>query len=166
MQQLFFAPFTGTSIGWRNGLTEISQSSRKRSVKPCTLNRITTQARTDQLESISSKKALRVLVNIKWHLSQQRALAAMKANSIPGCIMQSTPSWLTEVTLPLYSALVRNIWSAGCWTSLFLFEGTEQVAYIYQLKICIKMHIVIFLVSFPISLLLSVECSSSVMHRF
>lgn len=126
MQQLALLPFTGTSIGWRNGLTEISQSSRKRSVKPCTYNRITTQAGTDQLESISSKKAL----NTKWYLSQQYALAAMKANSILGCIMQCTASWFMEVTLPLYSALVRNLWSAGCCTSLFLLVGTEQVAYI------------------------------------
>lgn len=46
-------------------------------------------------------------------------IISMKANSILGCIMQSTASWLVEVTLPLYSALVRNLWSAGCWTSQF-----------------------------------------------
>jgi len=64
------------------------------------------------LESSLVGKALDVLVDTMLDTSQQCALAAKKANGILGCIRQSINSRLREVTL-LYSALVRNTWSAA-----------------------------------------------------
>jgi len=61
----------------------------------------------DLLESSSAERDLGVLMDDRVTMSQQRALAAKKANVLLGCIMRSVASRSREVLLPLYIALVR-----------------------------------------------------------
>jgi len=53
---------------------------------------------------------LGVLLDKKLTMSQQYVLAAKKARSLLGYIRWSVASRLTEVILPLCSALVTHIW--------------------------------------------------------
>jgi len=48
-----------------------------------------------------------VLVSSRLHMSQQRALAAQRANPILGCIKHNITSRAKEVMVLLYPALVR-----------------------------------------------------------
>jgi len=63
---------------------------------------------SDQLESRFAQKDLEVLVDTKLDMSQQYALVAKKANGILGCIRWGVASRLTNVILPLYSALLGH----------------------------------------------------------
>lgn len=62
---------------------------------------------TIQLGSSSAEKDLRVLVDTKLNMRQQRALMAKKVNGILGCIRGSVASKSMQGILPLYSALMR-----------------------------------------------------------
>jgi len=61
----------------------------------------------DLMESSSVERELGVLVDDRLTMSQQRALVAKKANGLLGCIKRSVASRLSELLLPLYTALVR-----------------------------------------------------------
>jgi len=67
----------------------------------------------DWLEISSAEKALVVLVDSTFNMSQQGALEANKANGTLGCVRKCVSSKSKELILPLYSALMRHIWSAG-----------------------------------------------------
>ncbi|GAB0204811.1 hypothetical protein GRJ2_002946900 [Grus japonensis] len=59
------------------------------------------------IESSPEEKDLGLSVGDKPNMSRHCALAAQKANCIPGCIQSSVTSRSREVILPLYSAPVR-----------------------------------------------------------
>ena len=60
-----------------------------------------------QLGSGFAEKDLGDLGDTKLNMSQQRTLAAKKANDILGCVGRSVASRSREMLLPLHSALLR-----------------------------------------------------------
>ena len=80
------------------------------------------------------KRDLGVLVDNKINMSEQCAAVAKKANRILGCINQGITSRDKDVTIPLYSALVRphlehcvRFWSLLCKKVVDrLGEGPEK----------------------------------------
>ncbi|PKU39224.1 hypothetical protein llap_10476 [Limosa lapponica baueri] len=73
------------------------------------------------LESSPAERHLGVLIDSRLNRSEQRALAAEKANHILGCIRHSVTSQSKEVIIPLYSVLVQPHleYSVQFWTLQF-----------------------------------------------
>ncbi|KAK4810130.1 hypothetical protein QYF61_009525 [Mycteria americana] len=61
----------------------------------------------ERLESSPAERDLGVLIGSGLNRSQQRALAAERANPIPGCIKHGITSRSREGIIPMYLSLVR-----------------------------------------------------------
>jgi len=61
----------------------------------------------------SAKNVLGVLLDNKWNLSWQCALAAKEVNCILGCVSKSPASRAREMILPSIWGLQDHIWSTS-----------------------------------------------------
>jgi len=119
--QMLLLPFWGTSTKWRNGLTEAWQISTKGNANPCTWGEMTPCTSTGRSPPAGKQLCRKGPVGPGEHQVAHKPEmwpAAKQAKSILGCIRQSMVSKSREMILPLYSALVRNIWSSGSGAEL------------------------------------------------
>ncbi|KAK4831609.1 LOW QUALITY PROTEIN: hypothetical protein QYF61_018369 [Mycteria americana] len=101
------------------------------------------------LESSPAERYLGVLADITLNMSQQCALSAKRANSIPGCIKHSITSWSKEVIILLYLAMPHLEYCVQFWAPQFkkdfkvleciqratkLVKGLERMSYKEQLR--------------------------------
>uniref|UniRef100_A0A8B9BYJ6 Reverse transcriptase domain-containing protein n=1 Tax=Anser brachyrhynchus TaxID=132585 RepID=A0A8B9BYJ6_9AVES len=89
----------------------------------------------ETLESSPTERDLEIVVDSKVNVSQQRALAARRANRILGCIKHSIASRSREVIVPLCSVLVRphleycvQFWAPQYKKDVKLLESVQRRA--------------------------------------
>lgn len=101
-------PLKGTWKGWRNRHRGAPLSSTKGNTKPCTWEGTTPGTSISWgPPSLDGKGLQDPGGHQELNTSQQCALIAKAADNVLGCIRKSITSRSREVTLPLYSSLVR-----------------------------------------------------------
>ncbi|KAK4817403.1 hypothetical protein QYF61_013273 [Mycteria americana] len=104
IDQMVVLPLGGTSAGSKNGQNNVGlQEVQQREMQ--------IQSGKNWPENSFAEKDLGVLIDNKLNMSKQCTLAAKKIKGILGCITNNIASRSREVMHPLYSALMRYIWS-------------------------------------------------------